>query len=478
MNTRKLLVSLPLTAILVSAILVAGCSTDASRAQSAYDDYMVAASAGDLVAAREALLKLVAVDEDVAEYWVDLGKVQAALGSYSDAYYAFARALELDRSDQDVIRMLTQIALRSGNIDLANEYARQLELLVPSDPSVKMTYGIIALRRGDLDGASRQAELILASQPADSDAKVLKSEVLMRSGKTDDAIALLTDQLRSQPKDRASYRALVSIFERLGDTLRVAELRKRVWNLDREDFAATLDYVDAAFQAGDTPGARAASLSQLTPTAPQARISAILDLWRDNWPGTARLDEARRLSRSAGPEQKWAYAAFFNSVMAPADAFPLVTPEARLPVSARNVRPNAIFAMSLVLTGQLDAARDRLRRILKLDPDNVDALRARVRLSLVTKVPSSAVNDAQKLVSLTPNSVSDRLLLAQSYTANGDDRNSRRVLWEAFHDIPADRHIYGALRDRLARRGDLDSVRKVDAEFADQKRATFMKELA
>ncbi|HMI41235.1 MAG TPA: tetratricopeptide repeat protein, partial [Sphingomicrobium sp.] len=123
---------------MVSAILVAGCSTDASRAQSAYDDYMVAASAGDLVAARDALLKLVAVDEDVAEYWVDLGKVQAALGSYSDAYYAFARALELDRSDQDVIRMLTQIALRSGNIDLANEYARQLELLVPNDPSVNM----------------------------------------------------------------------------------------------------------------------------------------------------------------------------------------------------------------------------------------------------------------------------------------------------------------------------------------------------
>ena len=474
MNIRKLFLSLPLAVTLVGAASIAGC-TDASRVQSAYDEYTAAVSAGDLVAARDALLKLVAVEEDVADYWVELGKIQVALGSYSNAYYAFARASELDRSDPEVLQMLTQISLRSGNLDLANEYARQLELLVPNDPSVRMTYGIIALRRDDLEDAGRQAELILANQPTHGDAKVLQSQVLLRSGRVEDAVSLLTNQLRVRPNDRTSLRALVNVYEAMGDTRRAADLRKQIWNFDRSDSNAALDYVAAAFQAGDVPGARAASISLLEPDAPPALVSATLDLWRQYWPGMARLEEARRLSKSAGREQKFAYATFFNSVGAPGDALLLVRSAARLPVSAGNVRPNTIFATSLVLTGKLGAARDRLHDILLLDPDYADALRARVRLSLMTKARSTAINDAQKLVSLNPNSAGDRLLLAESYQANGDDRNERRVLRDAFNDIPGDQNVYAALRKFLAGAGDAESVQRVDREFADQKRAMFTK---
>ena len=477
MNIRKLFLSLPLTAILVGAASTAGC-TDASRAQSAYEDYAAASSAGDLIAARDALLKLVSIDEDVVDYWVELGKVQVALGSYSGAYYAFTRASELDRSDPNILRMLTQISLRSGNLDLANQYARQLELLAPNDPSVGMTYGIIALRRGDLEGASRQAEQILANQPSYVDAKILQAQVLVRSERIEDAAKLLTDQLRMRPNDKASHRALANVYERMGDTRRVAEMRKRIWNLERNDVSAALEYIEAAFRAGDVPGARAVSLSLLKPNAPPAQIGATLDLWKDFWPGTARLDEGRRLARAAGRDQKLIYAAFFNSIGAPADALPLVRAEARLPVSARNARPHAILAMTLVLTGNLSAAKDRLHKILALDPDNVDALRARAKLNLVTRARSAAINDAQKLVSLTPDSADDRLLLAQSYEANRDDRNARRVLWEAFNDIPADERIHTALRNLLARSGDVESLQRVDREFADQKLALLTKVFA
>ena len=475
MNIRRHFVFL--TAALVAAASTAGC-TDASRVQAAYDDYSAAVSAGDLVAARDALLKLVAVEEDVADYWIELGKIQAALGSYSGAYYAFARALELDRSDPDVLRMLTEISRRSGNLDVANQYARQLELLVPNDPAVRMTYGIIALRRDDLEGASRQAELILANQPTSSDAKVLQAQVLLRSGRIDDAVALLTSQLQLRPDDRMTQRALISLYELKGDTRRVAAMRKQIWDLDRKNDDAAMEYIKAAFQAGDVPGAREASISLLEPNAPPILIGATLELWRQYWPGQAPLEEARRLSRPAGRDQKFAYATFFNSVGAPADALHLVRSAARLPVTASNIRPNTIFAASLVLIGQLGAARVRLRDILLLDPDNVDALRARARINLITKARSAAINDAQKLVSLTPTSAGDRLLLAESHLANGDDRNARRVLRDAFNDIPGDQNIYTALRNFLARAGDAESVQEVDREFADQKRAMVTKVFA
>src|SRR6478609_7090033 len=92
---------------LSASIAVAGCSSSDSRAQAALGEYQAAAASNDMLGARKALLQLVQAKDDVAEYWAELGKVQASMGSYGDAYYAFTRAYELDRSNPDLARMLT-----------------------------------------------------------------------------------------------------------------------------------------------------------------------------------------------------------------------------------------------------------------------------------------------------------------------------------------------------------------------------------
>ena len=73
---------------LSASLVVAGCSSSDSKARAALGEYEVASAANDLPGARRALLELVRAKDDVAEYWAELGKVQAAMGSYSDAYYA------------------------------------------------------------------------------------------------------------------------------------------------------------------------------------------------------------------------------------------------------------------------------------------------------------------------------------------------------------------------------------------------------
>src|SRR5437762_1748937 len=89
---------------LSAAILAAGCSSSDSRARNALSEYQAATAANNLPAARKALLQLVRAKDDVAEYWAELGKVQAAMGSYGDAYYALTRAYELNRSDPGLVR--------------------------------------------------------------------------------------------------------------------------------------------------------------------------------------------------------------------------------------------------------------------------------------------------------------------------------------------------------------------------------------
>ena len=113
------------------SLSLAGCNSSDSRAREAFSDYQAASAAGDLIAARIALLQLVAAKDDQPDYWQELGKVQIKLGAYSDAYYAFTRAYELDRSNPELVKALTELALRSGDIGMAQAHAQERPPLPP-----------------------------------------------------------------------------------------------------------------------------------------------------------------------------------------------------------------------------------------------------------------------------------------------------------------------------------------------------------
>ena len=95
------------------------------------------------------------------------------------------------------------------------------------------------------------------------------------------------------------------------------------------------------------------------------------------------------------------------------------------------------------------------------------ALRGRSELALRTGNPAAAVLDAQKLVTVLPNSADDRLLLARAFAAAGNKAWMERTLWSAFQDIPGDEHILAALQS--TRKGDRDATDELNAEFARQR---------
>src|SRR5438045_5505956 len=150
---------------LCAGIAGAGCSSSDSRARAALGEYQAASAANDLPAARRALLELVIAKDDVADYWAELGKVQAALGSYNDAYYAFTRAYELNRSDPGLVRALTELALRSGDLTQAQARAEELEILSPGDPWVKLVKGWTAYTELRFEDALAISDSMLANSP-------------------------------------------------------------------------------------------------------------------------------------------------------------------------------------------------------------------------------------------------------------------------------------------------------------------------
>jgi len=142
---------------------------------------------------------------------------------------------------------------------------------------------------------------------------------------------------------------------------------------------------------------------------------------------------------------------------------------AKLPVTLANSSSNAVFAQALALGGHPGAARQLFDAILAKEPDHVYALRGRIALEITGKNGRAAIQDAQRLVTIEPDSAEDRLLLSKALDAKGDSRGADQCLWQAFHDIPANEQIYEALRTRFQSRSGDAAAKQVDVEFDRQR---------
>jgi hypothetical protein len=67
-------------------------------------------------------------------------------------------------------------------------------------------------------------------------------------------------------------------------------------------------------------------------------------------------------------------------------------------------------------------------------------------------------------------------LLAKAYAAAGDGRQLDRTLWDAFHEIRANRRIYEVLRTHVAKTDGPDAVSGIDDEYRHQLDAELIQE--
>ena len=457
--------------IAATALLLplSGCNSREDQAQAALSEYQAAAAAGDLIASRKALLELVGAEDDNPEYWQQLGKVQVELGAFNDAYYAFSRAHELDRGNVEALAALAQLALSSGNVDAAKDHADKLALLQPDSPVIKLAYGFMALKRTDLDEADRQVDPLLEAYPRDPNANLLKARILVARGKREDAVRLLQAQTSGKPDDAGAWKALMGLHQRDRDWPGVQLAASRLASLKPNDTEAALAAIDAAFRRNDVSAGLRGSQQFLRPDASPEDLGAVLTIWAERWKTPAALDAARKLSRAAAPQHLLPYATYFNMAGSPDDAAALLGGgQPQMPLTAGNMSLNSLIAETLTLRGQYREAKRVFDAVLAREPDHVHALRGRINLEIRMGAARAAVTDAQRLVSVSPRSARERLLLARAFGAAGDQRQLDRTLWDAFHEIPANFLLYDALRAHVVKSGGSEAAARVDSEFRQQ----------
>jgi tetratricopeptide (TPR) repeat protein len=474
-KNRTFFFRLSLIGLAVATPLLTGCNYLRARViKEAFRNYQEAAASGDLIRTEVALAALVKADEDVPDYWVELGKVELQLGNYSKAYDAFAHAHELDRTDVPILATLTQLAVMSGQADLADEHARSLALLAPDNPTVALVRSYTAFKSGNLDEADAQADKLLADDPNNSNAKALKAHILVARNRLDDAIALLEDQQRAVPDDRAALRQLAALYRSRNDWRNAARVQFALCRLDPKDTAVASALVEALLRADDVVGARRVSAPLLSAAADPKLVDATLVSWARYAPTGQVLPYA--LAEASAGASRIAFASYFNRVGKPAAAAALLG-GTKLPVSPGNSRWNAVIAQSLALQGRSAEAKRLFDLVLLAEPDDVEALRGRSALEAKTRMTKQAIVDAQRLVSATPKTGEDRLLLAEAYLAAGQKREVARVLWQAFQELPDDERVLAALKSVLVSTGDVDGERRLNNEALDRRMAKLTKDL-
>ena len=243
----------------------------------------------------------------------------------------------------------------------------------------------------------------------------------------------------------------------------------RLASLKPEDPKPAFTAIDAAFRRNDIRFGLRASERFLRPDASPDDVGSVLTIWADRWKTPAAVDEARKRSRTAPVQHRLAYATYFNTVGSPDDAVALLgSSEPQWPLTAANMSLNSLIAETLALRGQYREAKRVFDAVLAREPDHVHALRGRINLEIRMGAAKAAITDAQRLVSVSPRSARERLMLARAFAAAGDQRQMDRTLWDAFHEIPGDFLLYEALRAHVVRSGGAEAVARVDAEFRQQ----------
>jgi tetratricopeptide (TPR) repeat protein len=474
---RTLFFILPLIGTAALAPALSGCSYwKAHQAGEAYAEYQQALAAGDLNGAQLALTKLVRTQEDVPDYWSELGRIDLQLGNYRGAYDALSRAHELDRSNVEIIATLAQLAVYAGEIDLADTQAKNLALLAPDHPTVTLVEGFVALKRGNLDRAEQDADKLIAQAPKDSISKILKARVLVSRGQIDQAVTMLEDQHRMVPKDRAAIRALSSIYRARGDWNAVARIEGDLHALDPKDKRAAQALVEALLRAGEVNRAAQVSSAMLSSAAPAQLVADTLDLWSRFAPSGTVLPNGAAIAQASSGERRTAFADYFNRIRKPDMAEGLLG-GAQLPVNHDNSNRNAVLARALALQGRTGEAKKLFDLVLAVEPDQLNALRGRSELLAGAGDFKQAIIDAQRLVTANPDNGGDRLLLARAFLAAGNRRQVRRTLWDAFQDVPEDDRVVSALANVLASTGQADAARRLQQEVMDRRQRKLSQEL-
>jgi predicted Zn-dependent protease len=419
---------------------LSGCKSKQERAADYAGKAQAYLSEGDYKAAAEAAGKALEIRDDVSDYWLLSARVAMARQDYNGAYSAYMRAMELDRSNVEIVLAMAQFSYLSNRMEDAEKFSEQLLALAPDNLQGKILRASVAIRRGDLDLAAEMIEPLFVQYPDNPAVGMVKANLLSKQGKKREAVQLVESLIKSSPNPSVQYKFLLDTYRELDD----------IPNIERT-YARALKYTDAdqddqiayarllldehklaqAFQSLDktlTSGKETAIL--------QARIHEVLI--ESNY-GDIPLDQVMSTAKTASAPFRTALAYYVLERGKPDLTKQMLQADVRS--GKASTEANIIYAMAQAEVGQVGDALARTKTVLATDPTNPEALLLQSRIELDRGQLDLAEGDARLVMRDNPDMVRARIALARVYEKKGQDVLVDNIYRDAINDLPSSSRI-------------------------------------
>lgn len=450
-----------LPALLLAA--VAGCSDPLQRAADYASLAQSQLTAGDLDDARENVRRAILARDDVAEYYVLLGRIEMQAQRPASAFNAFSLALDLQTDNPEILQSVAELGLQTGRIREAKEAADRILLLTPNASRAMLVKGFIAIDDGRLDDAKQMATEILTQNPSDEGGTILSARIDALQGKTDKALADVRSGIAAVGSTTALNVTMLEIYRMQGNAKGMQSVFPEILKALGGNIDYRIDYINLLYRMGHASSARAEAVKAIQATPNNNDLyQKLSDLWLeyDLKPlGPPQIDYIAQ----SGTRAAQLSLARFHYV---AGDYSVARRLLALPLSGRILEAQGLMARIRLAQGDGPGAEKLADEVLAQDPANGDALLVRSARHLAKRQIDLAIEDANIVVADAPSDYAGYVALAKAYEAKPSIIRARQIFERGMDALPQSRQLADEFQQFLLRNAERDRIVSLYRELA------------
>ena len=411
-------------------MLLAGCSSNTTKAYAAGQQAQAALDAGDLQAASGAIGRALSLRGDQVDLLLLDGRIKYRLSDYGGAFASYNMALAIDPMNQEALQGVSQLGSAMGNEVDSVAAAEKILTLDPNNIQALLVKGMQRLNRRDFAGAQALGERILSIDATNEAGYALKSRALVRAGKEREAVTLLTDAMKRSGPSQMLATALLETARDTGNAPLMLAQYQTLATLVPKNVDLGIDEANVRYKLGDVAVARArggALIADPDIAKNGEAMRRMIDLWTEYDRTPLTPEEVASVAESGPVSARLALARFYLGNGDIRTARLLVGSQMGFEAAGLRVRVG-------YTEGEAGAAA-AAEQVLASDKTNCDALSVRAEDALRRGRANDAVTAAQQAASECPDRDGSDLL-ARAYAGKGDDAGTRRAYLEGIEARP------------------------------------------
>ena len=427
--------------IFLSSISVLnGCSREGQQNNEHLSQANALFAQGSFVEARQQLELYLALDRQNPQVFLLLGQIAEKQGNAALALQHYGQVVALDKENVDAHVAAARLLLAANDLVQAERLLQSIKTFRPNDPRILTLELGLLQRNGDLPGAIAQAQKLLATDPDSVDAAAQLADLYARAGDFANAEKLLRDMLTRHARHSGLQFQLARLLIAEGQPREGEKLLRELLQGEPGVFPYIAQLVD--LYAGENRLDEAEDLLRraVREDPSDDRRMLVLTDFLGQKRGQFVAEQELVNGIFARPESltlRLALADLYDRMLNLDGAAKVYQEVSRLAKAGPVAVLAEMRAANVFLRlGEVAEAETATKKILSAEPQNVDGVLLRGRISLANGDATAAIEDFRTVLSKRPESFEVLSQLIRAYVMAGESGMAEQGLRRAVEVEP------------------------------------------